>query len=436
MIYIKGNATTLLEVAQAFEAFCQTSNASTDAWELMQSNLDSLYGTTFRVKGIDSDSYAYISICYQAIVHMSTYYNWFNSDYNYLSEDSTHSASSLYGTTVDIFESSGYFMAFNVHKQYSPNLYMCEQGGAYKPKVSDYNLLNFMASNKFEDPAMYPNFGGPVLCNIDSDIDSSYGIVYYFVRTNNSATITISNGKVFQSISFGLMDGIDTITYKFPAYICGGSNCISPNIWIYTPVGSSYPTYQAGNTFNLSMEHIGLSNNICLYPCKVNNAKSNFLVMRADGQWDEYYNLTQAAEVKGFASYGSNTYAWGNVLGEPSFSDNNNCIFPTKNDCSDIVATQSGNSIIHQVMPCSNDNSGIAGFIPNNYMIMSDNIKYGIQTINNVKYLIIPSGWKDRVWYYQTNMAIDNTWTLPALKEKYENETSVTFCSLAIKIEE
>ena len=40
-----------------------------------------------------------------------------------------------------IFDNSGYFLAFSVHKQFDNDLWMCEQGGSFNPAKGSLGLL-------------------------------------------------------------------------------------------------------------------------------------------------------------------------------------------------------------------------------------------------------------------------------------------------------
>lgn len=57
MKYEKGNASSLQAVGEAFLEFAQTSNATTQAWELIDDRINSLYGATLRVPIKKSESF-------------------------------------------------------------------------------------------------------------------------------------------------------------------------------------------------------------------------------------------------------------------------------------------------------------------------------------------------------------------------------------------
>jgi hypothetical protein len=464
MIYAKGTVSSLLEVAEAFKTFCLTSNGTTNAWTLIHDETDSFYGTTLRFAGLEADSYGYISFFHKRIVKGTTYNEWYNDTFHYLSEpylhtgiDSSGNSNTVSGSsgTVDIFNENGYMLPFSVHKQYSSNIYMVEQGGGYKLDGTDMNLLPFKniyqtSTNTSEwtfIPPPFPGTGMPMLCMSDDNIDNTYGINYYFVRTNNSATITININDMWQTISLGFLDGIDTDTYKFPAYVSGGSLGLKNSLWIYTPYGSMYPTYLSGNTITLDMRFIGMSNATLVNSTKFNSNVSNFLIMSADGVWENYYNYAQECTVKPYYTPVGAVTNWGTQLEKPTKSGNHNGIFPNDTDTTKLLdgvvyssGTYEAQYMLFPIMPykysLSDGDYGVIGFVQNCFALFSNYASEGVVTINNINYLIVPNGWKDRALYYPSHIGVYAEWQITDLAILYKDIINYRFCYLAIKLEE
>ena len=200
MSYIKGSCYTLLEVGRKFIDFA-TSKDNNYQWSLVNENLDSFFGTTLKAKGIDEGGYFYVSLRHQKVVKNETYNNWYKT--GYLTEDFIHVGDrdeviSVSGNP-DIFDNNGYFLAFSVHKQFDKELWMCEQGGAYKPTHEELNLLPLkhrrkdelgsIISEGFFNPPPFPDIGKPLL--VMSDEELSTPIDYWFSINKLNATITI-----------------------------------------------------------------------------------------------------------------------------------------------------------------------------------------------------------------------------------------------------
>jgi hypothetical protein len=447
-MFLHGFTSSLHNIMEEFETFCQTHDDDTVAWELVNSNLASLYGTTFKIPGLDDGSYAYLTFSYNDIVKGSTYNSWYRSTFNYLSEGYNH-ASIIYNRDADvpdIFYSSGCFVSFNVHKQYSEDLYMCEQGGGYKPNSANYNLLENRAyypanpgSETYFKPPLYPNTGFPMLCMSTANSNISDKIEYYFTRNDLSATIVININGYYQSISFGLFDSIDKYSYKFPAYICGGSNGLYPCMWIYTPLHSSYNTSIYGNMINFDITQKYLSNTNMLYPCSIDECSTNFLVMLPDGRWDYFYNLYQSLAKVVNNSNNSTSYGLNNGL--PIYESTNNCVFPTCSNTSNMVSrittmnTENSDFMLFPIIPCCYNTLGMLGSLHNLYMIVGDNLYSGEITIGGHKYLIVPNGTDNRLLYYVSHIGEFSEWKDNDLLNIYSEMLNNKFKKLAIKLE-
>lgn len=460
MIFKEGTANSLLEVLEEFTSFVvQDDNG--EKWELIRYNPNSFYGTTFKAKGIDEDSFVYLSIRHQEVILGETYKEWYKN--KYMSEDNYHEETiydkinSITGE-VDIFESSGNFLAFNVHKQFDSALMMCEQGGTFNPSKTDLrflaNRLTFHDSagnyrgEKFFTPSVFPDIGRPLLTvsqqNKEQLLD---GLSYYFTRDRNSATITIEMNGYYQSISFGFLDGIDYKTYKFPAYIGGGTSGLKNKGWIYYPRNASHPTHREGNIISLDITSTCLSNGTLLNATMLNSNISNTLLMSPDGQWEYYYNYTQGMQViPQFICSGVVTN-WAFPLTEPiHIKGGSNSVFPAESDFDEITDFEDIFDKKYNITPlmipvcfCRNKEThfkGMMGFIRNHFAIFSKRVEIGINTFDGKKYLVLPNGWLDRVRYYPPNVGVSFEWENDKLIEKYNKIKNSKFCLLAIKLEE
>lgn len=476
MINESGTATSLLDVITKFITFCQLSNESTVAWELIHNDVNSFQGTTFRTPGLEDNSFAYLSFMYRKI-ESNTYANWFNSGpFYYMSEgynrsrvenDYYYSLWSQWGTDnistpqyyENIFADTGEFVSFNVHKQYSNDLYMCEQGGGYKPASNSFNLMPCNMTTYIDghysgythvNLPIYPGAGYPMLCVADGEITTSSVFRYWFVRTNHNAIITLYLDGIWQCISFGLFNSIDLKSYKFPAYICGGSTGMKPSIWRYaipntSPVDYSYAT---GNLITLSARYHGLSTCTPINASHINSSPSNFLVMRNDGIWVELYNNVQTTSVEPYYSQNNDITNWGVVLHMPTKSSGHNAIFPgddyADNTCSLHRISSYYNNVdttdepeLFPIMPYLNmtNYQGMLGYIDNMYAVFSDKLESGVVTIGGHTYLIVPCGWDNRKIYYQYHMGIYYEWNIDSLAATEDAINSVKLYKIAIKLE-
>lgn len=461
MMYETGIKTNLLEVMTAFVEFCQKSDANNEAWTLVRNDTDSFFGTTFKVKGIGASSFAYISFSYRKIVQGVTYKGWYDTEY--LSEGYTHehsdstsslTLSSKFGEE-DIFANSGEFVAFSVHKQYDEGLWMVEQGGSFKPTGSDLRLLGLIgtaysqsgfAGQGTHTPAPYPGIGLPLLTVSDSNIAGN-NIIYYFTKNKNNATITINVQENWQSISFGLLDGVDYKTYRFPAYMCGGTTGLTNAGWVYVPYGGSYPTYTSGNVISLDIKSTCLSNGTMINSALFANTISNSLIMSSDGTWESFYNYKQDYSAVAYYTPSGPTPGWGFPLSNPTKNlGTANCIYPADTDFdafTDIHDIFSQNydisPLLLPVMAVRNKGElkhGVSGFIQNCYGVFSKKLKDGPVTISGKKYLIIPNGWAERLRYYPTYIGVYNQWENDLIVSLFEETTKNKFCRLAIRLED
>ena len=460
MIFKEGTANSLLEVLEEFISFAQQDDNGVK-WELIRNIPSSFYGTTFKAVGIDIDSFVYISIRHQRVDLGVTYKEWYAG--KYLSEDNYHEQNiydkinSISGE-VDIFEGSGDFLAFNVHKQFDYKLLMCEQGGTFNPSKTALRFLanrltyhntvgNYMGERLFI-PSVFPDIGRPLLTISDNNTATMLdGLHYYFTRGKNNATITIELNGYYQSVSFGFLDGIDYKTYKFPAYIGGGTSGLKNKGWIYYTKNASSPKHTEGNVISLDIKSTCLSNGNLINATKLNSDVSNVLLMSPDGQWEYYYNYTQGMEVKPQFTCSGTVTNWAFPLTEPVHQKGgSNSIFPADSDFDEITDFEDIFDKKYNITPlmipicfCRNKDThhkGMMGFVVNHYAIFSKRVEIGINTFDGKKYLVIPNGWLDRVRHYPSNVGVYFDWENDKLIENFNKIKNSKFCLLAIKLEE
>lgn len=456
MRFAEGRVKNLLELSDKFIEFV-SDPSDIDYWEVVRKNTDSFFGTTFKAKGIDEGGYVYLSILFRNIVKGKSYKEWYDTKYlteNYVHTDKDVSLGSVNGIP-DIFTTSGQFLSFNVHKQFDDELWLCEQGGAYCPTGDELNLLplsefrtfeNGSAHQGFFNPPPYPSTGSPLLTVSNNDLASS-DIKYYLHKGKNFATITIQVVGCWQSISFGLLDGVDYRTYKFPAFIAGGSTGFTNTGWVYLPYNGQYMSYSTGNMISLDIKSMSLANGTIPNATKFNNGRSNAVIMNSEGIWEDFYNYTQKTDVMPYYSYNQPISNWGFALGNPTrITGNGNRIFPSCSDFDGITDISAIDASSYDVFPflyplmfvrdVDQNRKGIIGFIPNHYVIYSKRIKEGIAEIQGKKYLIIPNGWEDRVRYLPSYVGVHNLWNNAELLNIFTETTKNKFCKLAIKMED
>ena len=494
MIYEKGVATSLKNVGEKFLDFVKKHNDTTISWEVLDSRLDTFYGSTIKFPvsaNINEDNsitydYAYVSLQHNDITN-TTYSDWLRSTKdNYMSEiydhrnvvytgrysDDSNNYTSVniipkYGSTnnENIFKNTGEVIFIGTHTNYDENLWMCEQGGitcnreSKSQSISDNviaPLKRYMdrggAWNETIGTKLppFPGMGCPSLSiSDDNKNDYSTNINYYFVRDNYSANIVIYieseymkslnkwlGSTLCQHISFGRVSSFSREEkFNFPLYVAGGNNGLSQDIWIYTPLYSSYKTYRTGNVYDLDMHNTCMSNSNLLLSTRFNNsAVSNFKVLCPDGEWEDIFNCSQNASiVNPHLEAGQIQQMWYYILSKPAHGNQlgnttiNNGEVANKRidtytikekltDSTRVPTVVSMNAIksssildpITVVLNNDSDNHkyGIIGNIPNCYSTWSRNLSFGEYTIGTKKYLCIPNVWDLRLWEYPSYIGV------------------------------
>ena len=377
--------------------------------------------------------------------------------------DSIIGATSKYGTGSP-FKNSGYILAVGIHTLYDDDLWMCEQGGitcadeALNQKDND-NLMGAIQyiypkppdgtfSTKVVHFIPFPSRGCPWFAYSDSDVSkyqiSKLGIKYWFTKNDYNATITyctseLAGEPVFQTMSFGKLEGINDSSYNFPLYVAGGTEALTNDIFIYTPSTGSNPTYISGNVYDLSLKTIGLSSCGILRPCKFNGANSsNFRILSPEGIWRNLYGYSQGVKIQRYFSCGI-IYNWMSLLQPPTIIGSSyHSALPFMSDSSYLVdykfKTRTwdekdsyflGRVITSFYMSLDHNEDGIQGYIPNLYYT-SRHMTVGEVEINNKKFLSVPNNFETKKEYYEAKVGVVNTgWTSDELLAHYENNNLI-----------
>lgn len=513
MMFEHGKVSTLQELGEAFLTFAQLSDENTQAWELVDNRLHTLFGATLRVpikKYEKEGKTPYFYISFQHVtVNSSTYSDMFNArtfnnlviddiytnEYSVLSDGNIpnylftgrtnrryrspanhYSLTGKYG--INLFKNTGEFMAVGCHTLFDEGLIMAEQGGItcqreYEKQINDINLLKFRSIGSscydtFEgeliQPPAYPGTGCPWF-TLSSDNYTTFninnnGIEYWFNKTDYAATITfrVHNFGIeydcFQSMSFGMLDVVDDEAQLFPLFVAGGTEALSQDVYVYTPVNGTCPTYTSGNVYDLNIQNIALSNSNLLHPTKFNGANmSNFRIFSYEGIWKDIYAHSQNEIVRPYyecnCGGGCNPTNWGNVLGNvndemgnsyhsatPFYNnvrykiDTYTVNYPSENQPSYQQLTQYHHSSpLQKVIVSLNPSlqyitSGVLGVVPNVYSSWHRTLPAGVVTLSGQRYLSVPNGWEERLWNYPYYLGVYNDpqyWQNEQIRKKQDD---------------
>lgn len=461
-----GTVYSLKELGNKFLAFAQTSDSSTQAWELRQNKLDSFYGATLAVPLNDWEDggvtpHFYISLCFRQI-SPSSYGSWLWGEdyyhaesYNHILEDANYvyTRATKYGGGnggENVFKDSGQILQVGLHTTFDDNLWMCEQGNVTceaeaEAQTGGPNLLPgrliMYPKEPGQDPTEttiimpnYPGTGCPWFTfsndNEENFNFSSGGATYWFTRSNYNATITIcyhGTVDVYQTMVFGRLENVHNGTHLIPLYIAGGNQALKEDVYVYTPVmPDAKPTAVGGNSFYLNILNAGLSNSNPLHPTKFNGATmSNFRVLSSDGRWKNIYAHIQGAAVLADPTCKDEVTSWHVMLGD--VNNNIATLHSALPFCSGYInyfkdlytittpLTQyKSEALYNSIMPVLNqfsggdvdyDERGIVGSLVDCYGYYSRTLPYGkIETDDNVTdtVLSIPCGWEGRQFHYPT----------------------------------
>lgn len=459
-----GTVYSLEELGNKFIAFAQTSDSTTQAWELRQNKLNSFYGATLAVPLTDWDEggehpYFYISLCFRQITK-SSYGSWLWGEDYYHAESYDHTVEDAYYyyTRVtkygggnggeNVFKDTGQILQVGLHTTFDENLWMCEQGNITceaeaEAQIGGPNLMRgrlIRYPKKKGDPSEqaidmpnYPGTGCPWFTYSDDNEEmfnfGTLGATYWFTKGNYNASITICyHGvvDVYQTMVFGRMGNTHNKSHLLPLYIAGSNQALKEDVYVYNPsVPGSHPTNVSGNSFYLNILNPAMSNSNPMHPTKFNGATlSNFRVLSSDGRWKNIYAHSQVASVQGDPTC-SETTSWHVMLG--NVNNDLSSLHSALPFCSgyinyfkDIYTITSpisqyrSKALYHSIMPILNqfngddadhDERGVVGSLIDCYGYYSRTLPAGkIDTDDSATgtILSIPCGWEGRDFYYST----------------------------------
>lgn len=414
----------------------------------------------------------YVSFQYNKINKDSTYDNWFHSKDGYLVEkfnqedaevrkEGSVSYVSKYGG-LNPFKNSGQILAIGLHTLFDKNLWMCEQGGitcaeeALNQKETDgllpvRRIVVPPEGEPYESliqPPPFPGRGCPWFAFSDDDEENykikALGIKYWFTKNNYDATIVYCTSEqigepVFQSLSFGKLNAVNEMSYKFPLYIAGGTTALVQDVYVYTPVTGDLPRPAYGNSYDLSLKNVSLSSCGILRPCKFNGATgSNFRVLSPEGIWRNIFGCSQASAGHQYYSCGV-IYDWMTVLQPPNYDIGltEHSAIPMMNDGRDAVDFRvpisfekaNSGSFLGRVtvvfnMDIDHNEDGIQGYVPNVYCICRRDTPVGEIRIDGRLFLSVPNNYESKKEYYPVNvgLAINSGWTPEEILAREEED--------------
>lgn len=465
MIASKGTVYSLKELAQKFMSFCTQGNGTTNEWTSITPNkVDSFYGGTVAVPMTKhtvngKNPYYYITLQYRRITSKS-YREFLDLKYNseiYDTENIVSSAGLSGGTNP--FVNNGEFLAIGLHTEFDPDLWMieqnhitCDEETRLQKNHSNLakNIVLYKDAPRYTpyDYVNYPGTGCPWFTLSEKNIEdykiSTYGIQYWFTKDNYSATITINiagdHSKVarWQSMSFGMLEGIDDKSYMFPLYVAGGSQGLSADIFV-TGLTGMYPAPYNGNVYDLSIDNIGLSNSYLLAPTYFNKAEtSNFRVLSPEGIWRNIYAYKQEAKQEAEYVCQSITSNWFYPLQRPTVYSDGHTTTAFLSDVSGMVDTYlvkeaydeyKSSSPVFNISVILNENidhneTGVQGTLTQSYYTWSRTLPCGEITLNKKKWLSVPNGWKGRKKWYEYHINLQKEWKGSELLDKEEDSSS------------
>ena len=372
-----------------------------------------------------------------------------------------------YGTdnNWNLFSNNGEILQAYIFTNYNMNMYLpqqlqvnCTEEYQKQRESSEIDINNLIKIRKYctgaitqergtIEPPVFPGTGCPWLYFSEQDMSrycldinngtATFGIFAYITRNNFGCSISLNFKSIydypdiFQTISVGMLDMETTQNYEFPLFACGGTQALKQDHYQYTPIGGGCPTYLFGNTYDLSIDNIALSNSNPLHVTKFNGSvTSPFKVLAPDGLWKNIFVHKQDGYVEALPTCGGCAPEFASMLLEPTIVYNNgDTIYPKCSDCrrTTYINRKYGEIEPYKTKPTThstkleriiillNNGNYIWGSIPFQFASYDDELPCGEIIINGERYLSIPNGWEKRKWYYKPHYGIINDW--------WENDT-------------
>ena len=388
-------------------------------------------------------------------------------------------------TPWNLFDGTGELIAIGLHKEYSHDAWLCEQIGSTcfdegskirqdtRGVVSELGglmpiLRERYASEYRMSPPLFQNTGTSWLTISDSNkeryankVGFACPIEVYISRDDYNFTITtrIHTEKgyqdLYQSVAAGKMSNS---TYTRPLYVCGGTTGMKNDVWSYIPIAGPR-TEIHGSVYNLDMDNISLSNTTANHPTKFLGAIfSNFKIYNSQvgvGYWRSIFlHRQEATVIREYNSCGvpqdhvtwlnEPIYAVGRLDGIafPCSSDNRNRIDSDWLKGRGYTKTQGREPLFTEPKWFDSPLQSFRGFTKaswydNNSFYCSGNIEtifssWGWEVPNGEmsyagkKYLVIPCGWDERLYWYEGRYVpkgygtFNHIWENDVVIEEYE----------------
>lgn len=379
--------------------------------------------------------YYYASFQYRRITG-SSYSDFFYTKHDVMSEE-INKVTGVGGRSftgkggIQAFNDTGEMIATGLHLSYDPDLWLCEQGNVTceaeaSDKDNHMNLLPFWeyrhgSPYKRMDIPEYPATGCPWLTISDRNkteysVGKNNKIKYYFSKSNRNATIVFrvidGNGiykDCWQTLVFGCFK-YDTYSTIPPLYVAGGNQALVPDVWVYKPTSNRVN----GLRYLLDMKNPCLSNSNLAYPTDFGNAHmSNFRVLGYDGKWRNIFSLCQTYTEHQYFDVCSPVFSWGVPINQYTQIDSNQSyLHLSKSGMYEMYRKDKfkydlndRHFLLHNIEVSTKPNTGkdennIHGMLNNCYITPDFDKESGEIETETSKYIVVPNGWDERLWYY------------------------------------
>lgn len=433
MPYIHGNADSLETMLDSIVEWATDSTIhGDDAWTLMQKQ-DWPKGTILKAKGLDGTNTCYIGLMILDFTSTTAYSSWLlktetiakrvvwsSLGLNKQGAKITHTTGSAsFKVWNDAYDESlgsvtyalsgynnlvsgcGKMLVFGVFKQYSNGLDWDEQPGSMD--FTDLGLfpLRYSIDAGYAvlkmKPPIYPGWGYPGII-MPSDEPSTGEFEYWLVKDGCHLTVVTNNLGQWDMGHAGMLKPFEaTMQYPFPAVAVGSSNGFQ-----YTSELDAWMSTVSGNKVDYSYNNLSISRGMPVVPYGINN--SHVMLCTPDGTWKPFVNWAQSMKKR--THWNGVTFYF--TLEEPTRLSNTamGCrLKPMTDDLTDVVQCLSDDGHIAfeplQLIQhdTAYDRTNLFGSLWGMHWPAASDIPFGLTTINDKKYLMLPNCWEDRLWY-------------------------------------